>query len=345
MSHRQMTPTRRALRRTLSALRLLPLVATAALILYLSYTEGRGMSSHAPTGGQTYETADGAGRRAAFPLPQVPQRVLVTYPGATELLIDLGLKERIIGTIRPYGKEPPQYADAYAALPLLKAPYVPSREEVMALHPDFIIGWSHHFTPEALGDVYTYFDRGVGAYIVPATVRRGHPTLEETVYPFIHDMGQIFDRAQQAETYTAQLKARTAAVEARAAQRGRRFSAMILQAHGSSLYSMYGPSYIIDDIAKKAGADNLVRRQMNGVGPERVLGFTPEVILYVNPSDMTEEEARSALRTDPNLQHMKAVREGHIIVVDFSDVNNGNGRTVMALEQIAAGLDALMDTF
>ena len=228
MSHRQMTPTRRALRRTLSALRLLPLVAAAALILYLSYTEGRGMSSHAPAG-ERFFTADSEGRRAEFFLDHVPERVLVTYPGATELLIDLGLKERIIGTIRPYGKEPPQYADAYAALPLLKAPYVPSREEVIALRPDFIIGWAHHFTPEALGDVYTYFDRGVGAYIVPATVRRGRPTLEETVYPFIHDMGQIFDRAQQAETYTAQLKARTAAVEARAAQRGRRFSAMILQ--------------------------------------------------------------------------------------------------------------------
>ena len=345
MSRMQVPSARRTLHRAVNALKLLPLVAAAALTLYLSYTEGRGAMVQMPTGDRPYVTADGAGRTAVFALPQVPTRVLVTYPGATELLIDLGLEERIIGTIAPYGKEPPAYAAAYAALPILAAPYVPSREEVMALHPDFIIGWSHHFTPEALGDVYTYFDRGVGAYIVPATVRRGHPTLEETVYPFIHDMGQIFDRAQQAETYTAQLKARTAAVEARAAQRGRRFSAMILQAHGSSLYSMYGPSYIIDDIAKKAGADNLVRRQMNGVGPERVLGFTPEVILYVNPSDMTEEEARSALRTDPNLQHMKAVREGHIIVVDFSDVNNGNGRTVMALEQIAAGLDALMDTF
>ena len=148
---------------------------------------------------------------------------------------------------------------------------------------------------------------------------------------------------ERAAAYTAGLKERVASVEARTAARGRRFSAMILQAHGSSLYSMYGPAYIIDDIAHKAGADNIVDRQMRSVGPERVLGFAPEVIIYVNAKDRTEEEARAELRGDPNLQNMKAVRENRIIIVNFSDVNNGNGRCITALEDMSAGLDALRD--
>ena len=269
--------------------------------------------------------------------------MLISYPGATELLIDLGLQDRIIGTVAPYGTEPPAYAEKYAALPILAAPYVPSREEVVALRPDLLIGWSHHFTPEALGDVYAYIDRGVGAYIVPATVRRGHPTLEETVYPFIEDMGHIFGVEDRAVSYTNGLKERVAAVEMRTQARGRRYTAMILQAHGNSLYSMYGPAYIIDDIARKAGADNIVDRQMRSVGPERVLGFAPDVIIYVNPKNVPPEEAREELRADPNLHHMKAVRENRIVVVNFSDVNNGNGRCITALEDIEAGLGALRD--
>ena len=118
---------------------------------------------------------------------------------------------------------------------------------------------------------------------------------------------------------------------------------MILQAHGSSLYSLYGPAYIIDDIARKAGADNVTARQLRGVGPERVLGFAPDVVIYVNPKDISAEEARAELRADPNLRNMRAIRENRIIVVGFSDVNNGNGRTVHALEDIATGLDALAD--
>ena len=114
MSRMQVPSARRTLHRAANALKLLPLVAAAALILYLSYTEGRGAMVQMPTGDRPYVTADGAGRTAVFALPQVPTRVLVTYPGATELLIDLGLEERIIGTIAPYGKEPPAYAAAYA---------------------------------------------------------------------------------------------------------------------------------------------------------------------------------------------------------------------------------------
>ena len=335
----------RMLRRISHMLSLLPLLALSALILSLSATDGRG--SHAPSeqpvDGITYTTADSEGRPATFTLAHPPERVLISYPGATELLIDLGLEDRIIGTIAPYGAEPPAYADAYAALPILAAPYVPSREEVVALRPDLIIGWSHHFTPEALGDVYSYFDRSIGAYIVPATVRKGHPTLEETVYPFIRDMGHIFGTEERTAEYTRGLQERVAAVEKRSTARKRRYSAMILQSHGSSLYSMYGPAYIIDDIARKAGADNIVDRQMRSVGPERVLGFAPEVIIYVNAKDRTEEEAHAELRGDPNLQNMKAVRENRIIIVNFSDVNNGNGRCITALEDIARGLDALRD--
>ena len=334
----------RMLRRITNMLGLLPLLVVAALVLWLSLTDERGTQAMAtPADGISYTTADSEGRPAAFTLSHTPARVLISYPGATELLIDLGLSDRIIGTIAPYGAEPPAYADTYASLPILAEPYVPSREEVITLRPDLIIGWSHHFTPEALGDVYSYFDRGVGAYIVPATIRRGAPTLEETVYPFISDMGHIFGTEERAADYIDALKTRAAAVEDRTAARGRRISAMILQSHGNSLYSMYGPAYIIDDIARKAGADNIVTRQMRAVGPERVLGFAPEVIIYVNAKDRTEEKARAELRGDPNLQNMKAVRENRIIIVNFSDVNNGNGRCITALEDIAEGLDALMD--
>ena len=334
----------RILRRFANALRLLPFLACAVLVLALSMRDGRGTQAAEPiTDGISYMTSDSEGRPTDFTLSHTPERVLVSYPGATELLIDLGLTDRIIGTVAPYGAEPPAYRDAYAALPILSAPYVPSREELTALRPDLIIGWSHHFTPEALGDVYAYFDRGVGAYIVPATVRKGAPTLEETVYPFIADMGHIFGVEERAKNYTIALQSRAAAVEQRTEARGQRFSAMILQAHGTSLYSMYGPAYIIDDIARKAGADNIVDRQMRSVGPERVLGFAPDVIIYVNPKGISEEEARAELRADPNLQNMKAVRENRIIVVNFSDVNNGNGRCITALEDIAEGLDALMD--
>ncbi len=320
---------------------LFPLLFFSTMLLFFSLTDGHGWKLPQETGGISYTTATGDGGHATFSMQEAPCRVLVTYPGATELLIDLDLANRIAGTVRPYGKEPSSYAAAYEALPLLAAPYLPSREEVLAASPDFIIGWSHHFTPEGIGDVYDYAERGIHGYIVPATVRRGRPTLESTIYPFIEDMGHIFGVEERAAEYAEGLRSRQRAAENRAAARGHRFTAIILQAHGNSLYSMYGPTYLINDIARSAGADNLISHQMRAVGPERVLGFAPDVILYVNAKAETKEEARAELQNDPNLKNMWAIRENHIIVVDYSDINNGNGRCITALEIITNGLDDL----
>ena len=120
----------RTLRRLSRMLRLLPLIACSGLELSLAATEGRGTGAReiSAADGISCTTADSDGRTTTFLLPHPPERVLISYPGATELLIDLGLQDRIIGTVATYGTEPPAYAAAYAALPILAAPYVPSRE-------------------------------------------------------------------------------------------------------------------------------------------------------------------------------------------------------------------------
>lgn len=124
---------------------------------------------------------------------------------------------------------------------------------------------------------------------------------------------------------------------------GREPTVLILQAHGHSTYSLYGTIYVIDDIVKKAGGHNLVKHQLSQVGPERVLRFDPDYIVYVYAGDTsghvpTDEEMKASLMADENLRHMRAVMNGHIIPVAFSDVNNGNGRTITALEKINNGL-------
>ncbi|WP_295787676.1 ABC transporter substrate-binding protein [uncultured Veillonella sp.] len=321
-------------------------ILVLAVLAWFSYTNGHwqviGQGSQSQTGIEI-QNVDSDGNPLRFVYPTSPKRVISTYPGATELLIDLGLGNRIVGTVAPYGEEPPRYAKAYSELPLLTNAYVPSREQVFAQTPDLIIGWSHHFTPATLGDVRQWYDRGTGVYIVPATVRKNQPTLESTIYPFIDDMGHLFDVPHIASAYKQQLEFRVNSVVKRVNARNYRPNVIILQAHGHSTYSLYGPIYLIDDIVKKAGGHNMTSRQISVVGPERVLAFDPDIIVYVTVSQgaktLTDEEAIAQLKSDPNLSSMKAIREGRIIAVPFADVNNGNGRVVDALEKIAQGIE------
>lgn len=306
---------------------------------WLSFHDGHWQSLEVPKNDATIAIRDSDGHMMDVAYKGVPNRVLVTYPGATELLIDLGLQDKIVGTIAPYGEEPEKYRAIYEKLPILSAPFMPSREEVSDLQPQMIIGWSHHFTPAGLGDVRSWYDRGTLAYVVPATVRRDRPTVESTVYPFIEDMGRIFNVEDRAHTYLESLKTRVEAVTAKSQSMSYHPTVVILQAHGHSTYSLYGPVYMIDDIVEKAGGHNVVDRQMGSIGPERVLAFDPDYIIYVSASqksghNLTDEEAKEELVSDDNLKHMRAIQNGKIIVVPFADVNNGNGRVVDALEKI-----------
>ncbi|SUP43628.1 ABC transporter substrate-binding protein [Veillonella criceti] len=322
------------------------LSAIMIFIVWLAYTNGHwrvvGASNESVTG-ITLQNVDSDGNPMRFTYGEPPKRVIVTYPGATELLIDLGLSDRIVGTVAPYGEEPERYRDIYSQLPLITNSYVPSREQVLAMQPNVLMGWSHHFTPAALGDVRQWYERDIGVYIVPATIRKNQPTLESAIYPFIDDMGRLFQIPDKASAYKSELEQRVQTVTNRVNRWTYKPKVIILQAHGHSTYSLYGPVYLVDDIVKKAGGQNLTNRQISMVGPERVLAFDPDVIVYVTVSQsnrtLREAEAIAELKADPNLRNMRAIQEGRIIAVPFADVNNGNGRVVDALEKIAQGFE------
>lgn len=314
-------------------------------ILWMSMTHGTGVYYMTKSGNDTVlNNYDGDGKSLAVTYPYPLQRVVVTYPGATELLIQLGVERAIVGTVESYGVEPDDYARVYSQLPIFSAPFMPSTEEVLALHPQLIIGWSHHLQPNGIGSVYHWHERGIATYVVPATVRKGSPTLESTVYPFIQDMGRIFHVQERAQAYENSLRQRVAQAVAKGEARGSSPTVLVLQSYHNGTYGVYGNQYIIHNVVRLAGARNMTNSMLNMVGPERVLAFDPDYIVYISSDDVENYDEQYAkavqdLRQDSYLQHMRAVDQGHIIPVRFSDVNNGNGRVVHALETIVGGLE------
>jgi len=105
-----------------------------------------------------------------FTYYHVPNKVIITHPGATELLLELGLEDHIQATVAPYGPPLPHLAEKYAKLNILKAVYSPSQEDLLMMEPDLIMGWPHHFDPTELGDVETWHKRGVGTFILPSSL-------------------------------------------------------------------------------------------------------------------------------------------------------------------------------
>lgn len=82
-------------------------------------------------------TIENCGRTLTFTKP--PERVLTTWQTPPELLVKLGLGDRIIGTENALQFPPPaEIAEAYAKVPVL-AEQTAAKEAVIAAKPDFII--------------------------------------------------------------------------------------------------------------------------------------------------------------------------------------------------------------
>ena len=271
----------------------------------------------------------------------IPQRVLILYPGAAEVMLELGLDAHILQTIAAYGSEPEHLSQRFAALPKVQAAFIPAQEEVFALQPDLIIGWAHNFSPMELGAPQGWQERGIGAYIVPATIPHERPTLENSVYPFLEDLGKIFAVEDRTASYIAACRQRENAVSVRLQNRERE-TAIVLQDHGRSSYSLYDAGYLINDVLDKAGLDNLVTMKTSFVGPERILAYDPDYLVYVSlpgpdGQDLSDEEVLAQVRQNRDLQPLRAVQQGKIINIPFAEVNSGNGRALDALFRLADG--------
>ena len=314
------------------------------LIMALTYSTllfGCSRDSENITDKQFIQNYDENGHSRRTLIKGIPQRVLILYPGAAEAMLELGLDAHIEQTIGAYGSEPEHLAKRFAALPKVQAAFIPAQEEVFALQPDLIIGWAHNFSPMELGAPQGWQEHGIGAYIVPATIPHERLTLENSVYPFIEDLGKIFAVEERAADYIATCRKREAAVSEQLKDRGRE-TAIVLQDHGRSSYSLYDAGYLINDVLDKAGLDNLVSMKTAFVGPERILAYDPDYLVYVSlpgpdGQDLSDEEVLEQVKKNRDLQPLRAVQQGRIINIPFAEVNSGNGRALDALFRLAEG--------
>lgn len=291
----------------------------------------------------TIRNFDAAENSLDYTYRHSPARVAITHPGATELLLELGLEDRILATLAPYGPPLKRIAGRYAKLTIMTAQFVPTQEEMLEMAPDMIIGWSHNFSESALSNVQFWQERNIATYIMPSSLSKTKPSLEESVYALVEDMGKIFGVRDKASALIKSYQDRVADIEQRTSPVQHKKTVMVLQNQSNGHFSLYDSSYVINLMIKTAGGIPVADDIAFIVGAEKVLAYDPDYILYVTFSkngteDLSDEDAAAQLRQLDELSSMRAIRENHIINLPFFTVNNGGIRTVDAIEKIARQL-------
>jgi iron complex transport system substrate-binding protein len=317
-------------------------------------------------GGSDGDSADGETEKSAagFPLTltdcgnevtlkSAPKRVVSLNQGTTEILLSLGLADRIAGTATWTDPVLKGLEKANATVPRL-ADNNPSFEKVLDAEPDFVT--ASFVSTLGKGGVATreQFEKlGVPTYVSPSDCAgkdndsggdgsRSTPLTLDTVYGEIRDLSRAMGVEARGDKLVAQLKERVRKATAGLDASGT--SLMYWFANSQSPY-LAGCCGAPGAITRTVGAENAfsdTHDEWPQINWETVVDRDPDVIVLgdLTRKSQTAETAEAKihfLETNAATRNLTAVKKKRYILLS-GQAMNPSIRTVEGIEQVAAGL-------
>lgn len=278
-------------------------------------------------------------------IPATPTAVVGLHPSQTELLLRLGLADSLVGQAQATAEElPSDVADLAADVPVIGGDAPPSREELLAVEPDFVYSpTTYEFTAEqGFASIEQLSEAGVAAYTATGGCfdRRMEGTVDD-LFIDLENLGEIFHVEGEANDLIESSKAELATVDAALEGKDRPRVAQVF-VEGTTLTAIgAGVEY---DILKRAGADNVFTPDDPAfsdffaaeITPESLASEAPDAIVFAVSDPAHEAAVRSYLAA--TFPDMPAVRDSRLIAVPSTDLFPGTLGNVSAVRLIAEGL-------
>ncbi|RDE08712.1 putative F420-0 ABC transporter substrate-binding protein [Pelagibacterium lacus] len=281
-------------------------------------------------------TIENCGTSVTFAAP--PQRVVTIKSTATEMLLALGLGDRIVGVGFQDGPVPEQWAPA-APLPVL-ADRVPSQEVVLEAEPDFVYGgWESSFAADAAGTRDSLAALGVATYVAPTACRSQTPgKLDfEDVFDQILEMGLIFDVEDRATALVAEQRTILEAIKPVSGVTGLWYSSATATPYVGA--GLGGPQMTMEAL----GIANIFADLPDtwaSASWEAVVDADPGVIILVDALWNSRQQKIALLNDNPATANLSAVRAERYLTIPFPAAEPGI-RSVPATRDLADQLAAL----
>ena len=292
---------------------------------------------------------------------KAPQRAIGLGQNSAEILLLLGLEDRMAATAFWPSKVLPELASANAKVKLLTVEF-PTFESLLAQDPDFVAAALPSLVgPSSKVAKREDFDKvGVPSYLSPSTClstievkdeygSRDQLWTMDLLYQEIDELSQIFDVADRGQALIADFKAREAALRGRVVTGGKKLGYLFWFSSQSPSADAYlgGGNGASSYIADVLGGENAIKAKAEWptLGWESIIAANPDVIVVANLDrnrwELDKPEAKIAfLNSDPAVKEMPAVKNRAIVVMD-GQAMNPTIRTLYGAEQVAEQLKAL----
>nr|WP_296775639.1 ABC transporter substrate-binding protein [Rhodococcus sp. (in: high G+C Gram-positive bacteria)] len=297
-------------------------------------------------------TIENCGQDVVIDAP--PQRAVSLNQGSTEILLSLGLADRMVGTATWTDPVRSNLASDNDRVPRL-ADNKPSFEVVLDAEPDFVsASFGGTLGPGGVAERSQFEQLGVPNYLSPtdctgktdesvnADGARTSPLEIETVYREVRDLAAIFDVRDRGEAFVAELKDRFDKASATVDAPGTSLVYWFADTATPYMAGCCGSSGIITN---SVGAQNIysdTTDEWPQVSWESVADRNPSAFVLTDLSRRTLagdalDSKIAFLESNPVTARLPAVMDKRFIVVNGADLNPSI-RTIDGVEKVAAAL-------
>jgi iron complex transport system substrate-binding protein len=292
---------------------------------------------------------------------KAPERAIALGQNSAEIMLLLGLEDRMVGTAFWPTKVLPEVEDANSKVKLLSVE-TPSLEAVLSETPDFVAAQLPLLMgPDSKVAKREDFERlGIPGYLSPGICSTKLDTKDiygsratlwnmDYVYQEIDELSQIFDVQDRGQALIAEFKEREAALRARIGDNRPDLSFVFWFSSPSPADDAYlgGKNGASGFIADLVGGHNAIDTEAEwpALSWEGIIATNPDVIVVAavdrNRWDLDKAENKiQFLKADPAVSQLDAVKSGYIVVMQGAAMNP-TIRTIYGAEELADQLEKL----
>ncbi|MGL4977900.1 MAG: ABC transporter substrate-binding protein [Cetobacterium sp.] len=256
---------------------------------------------------------DSTGREVE--IPESIKRVISTVPSNTEIIVDMGLVELLVG-VDSYSEKVDERLNGKG---FLRSDDL-NEEKIVELMPDLVIS-SHHNLKKGKESLKFFDEVGIPVYVIKS------PKSLSEVADSVTEIGEVLNRKNEAEDLKSKFLKELKEVVSNKDSKSKRVYFEILE---NPIYTT-GSETFLNDVLESIGGKNIFKDEKGWISPplESILEKDPDVILV---SEDRKEIVERILKRD-KWQDISAIKNRKVYYIDES-INRPSPRILKALKEL-----------
>ncbi|CEH34500.1 ABC transporter substrate-binding protein [Romboutsia lituseburensis] len=258
-------------------------------------------------------------------LPKKMDRIISTAPSNTEVLVDLGLADKLVA-VDKYSTDIEGINKDIEKIDFLN----PDAEAIIALNPDIIIASGHNKTGSSEDPFKLIKEAGISVVYIPSS------ESIQGIYDDIMFLADITDKKEKGQQIVDNMKKEVDEIKAIGETIKDKKKVYFEIGPAPNLYS-FGNSTFLNEMIELVGAENVFKDEKAWISPseESVIDKNPDVILtnvgYIkNPLD--------EIKSRNGWNNITAVKDNKVFLIDKNASSRPSHHAIKALKEMAVAI-------